>query len=143
VQDDCIAAALGLSGLMVLGQIELDDHFEVTVRYLQDKVACPDCGSMMVRKHGSSFQRKKDKKDRKLGDKIVVLTLEQKRFRCLPCNSVFTGTNEVFGPSRRSSERLRKYLGDRAMHQTINRVANEGGVSESLVRRSFTEATVF
>lgn len=73
----------------------------------------------------------------------MVLTLEQKRFRCLPCNSVFTGTNEVFGPKRRSSERLRKYLGERAMYQTVSRVAKEERVSESLVRRSFTEAIGF
>jgi len=136
VQDDCIAVALGLSELMVLGQIELDDHFEVTVRYQRDKVACPSCGSMMVRKHGSTFQRKKD---RKLRDKIVVLTLEKRRFCCLSCGKVFTESDEVFGFRRRSSERLIKYLGERAMYQTGSRVANEDGVSGSLVRRSFTE----
>jgi transposase len=136
VQDDCIEVALGLPELMVLGQIELDDHFEVTVRYRRDKVACPGCGSMMVRKHESTFQRKKD---RKLRDKIVVLTLEKRRFCCISCGKVFTEPDEVFGPRRRSSKRLRKFLSERAMHQTVSRVAKEEGVSESLVRRSFTE----
>jgi transposase len=138
VQDDCIEVALGLPELMVVGQIELDDHFEVTVRYRRDKVACPRCGSMMVRKHESTFQHKKD---RKLRDKIVVLSLEKRRFRCLSCSRVFTEPDEVFGPRRRSSERLRKYLGDRARHQAVSRVAKEEGVSESLVRRCFTEET--
>ena len=55
MQDDCIAVALGLPELMILGQVELDDHFEVTIRYRRDKVACPKCGSMMVRKHVSKF----------------------------------------------------------------------------------------
>lgn len=136
MQDDCIAVALGLPELMILGQIELDDHFEVTVRYRQDKVACPGCGSMMVRKHESTFQRKKD---RKLRDKIVVLFLEKRRFRCLSCGQVFTEPDEIFGSRRRSSKRLREYLGDRAMYQTVSRVAKEEGVSESLVRRCFTE----
>lgn len=140
MQDDCIAVALGLPELMVLGQIELDDHFEVTVRYRRDKVACLSCGSRMVKKHDSSFQHKKD---RKLRDKRVVLSLEKRRFCCLSCGKVFTEPDEVFGSRRRSSDRLRKYLGDRAMHQTISRVAKEEGVSESLVRRSFTEATGF
>ena len=136
MQDDCIAVALGLPELMILGQTELKDHFEVTVRYRVEKVACPHCGSMMVRKHASTFQRKKD---RKLRDKIVILTLEKRRFRCLSCGKVFTEPDEIFCPRRRSTKRLRKYLGERASHQVISRVAKEEGVSESLVRRSFTE----
>ena len=79
MQDDCIAVALGLPELTILEQVERDEHFEVIIRYRRDKVACLKCGSMMVRKQGSTFQRKKD---RKLRDKIVVLTLEKRRFRC-------------------------------------------------------------
>jgi len=135
VQGDCIAVALGLPELMILGQVELDDHFEVTIRYRWDKVACPKCGSMMVRKHGSTFQRKKD---RKLRNKIVLLTLEKRRFRCLSCGKVFTKPDEVFGSRRRSTKRLREYSGERARHQAVNRVAKEE-VSESLVRKCFTE----
>ena len=136
MQDDCIEVALGLPELKILGQIELEDHFEVIVRYRRDQVACPNCGGMMVKKHDSKFQRKKD---RRLRDKKVILTLEKRRFRCLSCGKVFTEPDEVFDTRRRSSKRLRKYLGERAMYQTVSRVAKEEGVSESLVRRSFTE----
>ena len=108
MQDDCIVVALELPELMLLAQVELDDHFEVTVRYRRDKVGCPTCGSTMVRKHESTFQRKKD---RKLRDKIVVLTLEKRRFCCLCCGKVFTEPDDIFGPRRRSPKRLRKYLG--------------------------------
>jgi transposase len=59
---------MGLPELLILGQVELEDHFEVTVRYRRDKVPCPRCGSVMVKKHESEFQRKKD---RKLRDKTV------------------------------------------------------------------------
>lgn len=81
MQDDCIAVAMGLPELLILGQVELEDHLEVTVRYRRDKVPCPRCGSMMVKKHESEFQRKKD---RKLRDKTVVLTLEKRLFAVLP-----------------------------------------------------------
>ena len=138
MQDDCIAVALGLPELMILGQVELDDHFEVTIRYRREKVACPKCGGMVVQKHESTFQRKKD---RKLRDKIAILTLEKRRFRCLSCGKVFTEPDEVFGSRRRSTKRLREYLGERARHQAVSRVAKEEGVSESLVRRCFTEGT--
>ena len=57
---------------MSLGQVELEGHFEVIVRYRQEKVLCPRCNSMMVRRHEGKFQHKKD---RKLRDKIAVLTL--------------------------------------------------------------------
>ena len=136
MQDDCIAVALGLPELMILGQVELEDRFEVTVRYRRDKIACPGCGSLMVRKHESKFQRKKD---RKLRDKMVILTVEKRRFRCLACGKVYTEPDEVFGPRRRSTKRLREYLGERARHQTVSRVAKEEAVSESLVRRCFTD----
>jgi hypothetical protein len=55
VQGDCIAVALELPELLSLGQVELEDHFEVTVRYRRDKVPHPRCGSVMVRKHESEF----------------------------------------------------------------------------------------
>jgi transposase len=93
---------------------------------------------MVVRKHDSTLQ---PKKHRKLRGKIVVLTLEKRRFRCSCCGKVFTEPDEVFGPGRRSSNRLRKYLGERARHQVVNRVAKEEDVNESLVRRCFTEET--
>jgi len=127
VQDDCIAVALGLPELEILGQIELEDHFEVTVRYRRDKVGCPICGSMMVRKHESTFQRKKD---RRLRDKIVVLTLEKRRFRCLSCGEVFTEPDEIFGTRRRSSRRFREYLGQEALQQTVRRVAQKEAVGK-------------
>ena len=136
MQDDCISVALGLPELMILGQVELESHFEVTVRYRRDKIACPRCGSMMVRMHESTFQRKKD---RKIRDKTVVVTLEKRRFRCLSCRKVFTEPDEIFGSRRRSTKRLRRYLGERARHQAVSRVGKEEGVSESLVRRCFTE----
>lgn len=136
MQDDCIAVALGLPELLIPGQAELDDHFDVTVRYRRDKVPCPGCGSPMVKKHDSKFQRKKD---RRIRDKIVILTLEKRRFRCLCCGKVYTEPDEVFGHRRRSTERLRKYLGEKARHQTVSRVAEKEAVSESLVRRCFTE----
>ena len=58
---------------MIVGQVELDDHFEFIIRYGRDRVGCPISGSTIARKHECTFQRKKD---RKLRDKIVVLSLE-------------------------------------------------------------------
>ena len=40
---------------MVPGQVELKDHFEVTVRYRRGKVACLGCSGMIVRGDVSSL----------------------------------------------------------------------------------------
>jgi len=132
VQDDCIVVALGLPQLKVVNQVELVDRFEVTVIYRREQVACPRCGQVTVKEHERSLQRKQD---RKLRDKIVFLTLMKRRFRCHWCNKVFTEPDEVFGSRRRSSSRLRQYLGQEALHQTVKRVSLKEKVGEGLVRR--------
>lgn len=71
VQDDCVLGAVGLTQLVILGRVELEDRLEITIRYRRDKVPCLRCDSLTVRRHESSFQHKKD---RKLRDKRENLT---------------------------------------------------------------------
>ena len=136
MQDDCIVVALGLPQLKVTAQIELKDRFEVTVIYRREQVSCPRCGQVTAKEHERKFQRKQD---RKLRDKTVFLTLMKRRFRCPWCNKVFTEPDEVFGLRRRSSQRLRQYLGQEGLHQTVKRVAMKEKVGEGLVRRCVAE----
>jgi transposase len=136
VQDDCILVALGLPQLKVVAQIELMARFEVTVMYRREQVTCPRCGQVTTKEHERSLQRKQD---RKLRDKMVFLTLVKRRFRCSWCNKVFTEPDEIFGLRRRSSQRLRQYLGQEALHQTVKRVASKEQVGEGLVRRCVAE----
>ena len=136
MQDDCIVVALGLPQLKVTAQIELKDRFEVTVIYRREQVSCPRCGQVTTKEHERRLQRKQD---RKLRDKMVFLTLMKRRFRCPWCNKVFTEPDEVFGLRRRSSQRLRQYLGQEALHQTVKRVAMKEKVGEGLVRRCVAE----
>ena len=136
MQDDCIAVALGLPQLKILGQKEMESHFGVTVIYGGEKAICPRCGKATSKEHD---RRPQHKQDRRLRDKVVFLTLMKRRFRCLFCGKVFTEPDEVFGPRRRSSCRFREYLGQEASHQTVRRVAQKEKVGEGLVRRSLTE----
>lgn len=136
MQDDCIAVALGLPGLMILRQQELENRFEVIVIHRRNEGNCPRCGKLTNKEHDRRQQRKKD---RRLRDKAVVLILIKRRFKCYGCGMVFTEPDEVFGPRKRSSRRFREYLGQEALHQTVNRVARKEGVGEGLVRRCVTE----
>ena len=136
MQDDCIAVALGLPQLKILWQKELEDHFEVTVIYRWGEVTCPRCGMATTKEHD---RRPQHKQDRRLRDKMVFLTLMKRRFWCLWCGKVFTEPDEVFGFRRRSSRRLREYLGQEALHQTVKRTAHKEKVGEGLVRRCVAE----
>jgi len=136
MQDDCIAVALGLPQLKILGQKEMESHFEVTVIYRREEVICPWCGRVATKEHD---RRQQYKLDRRLRDKIVLIALIKRRFRCLFCGKVFTEPDEVFGTRRRSSYRFREYLGQEALHQTVRRTAQKEMVGEGLVRRCVTE----
>jgi transposase len=128
--------ALGLPQLAILKQREYEDKFEVTVIYRREKGTCPRCGRETTKEHERRLQRKRD---RKIRDKPVFLTLIKRRFRCPWCQKVFTEADEVFGTRRRSSQRLRCYLGEEALHQTVRRVALRENVGEGLVRRCVAE----
>lgn len=136
MQDDCIAVALGLPQLKILRQKELEDHFEVIVIYRRGEARCPRCGMVTTKEHD---RRQQHKQDRRLRDKVVFLTLIKRRFRCLWCGKVFTEPDEVFGSRRRSSHRLREYLGQEALQQTVRRIAQKEKVGEGLVRRCVAE----
>jgi len=136
VRDDCIAVALGLPQLKILWQRELEDHFEVTVIYRRVEATCPRCGKVTTKEHD---RRKQRKKDRRLRDKVVLLILMKRRFKCQLCGKVFTEPDGVFGLRRRSSCRFREYLGQEALHQTVKRTARKERVGEGLVRRCVAE----
>jgi len=136
VPDDCIAVALGLPQLKVLGQRELDGYIEATVIYRRGEATCPRCGRVTAKEHD---RRQQWKQDRRLRDKVVFLRLIKRRFRCLWCGKVFTESDEVFGRRRRSSHRFREYLGQEALHQTVKRTAEKEKVGEGLVRRCVAE----
>ena len=72
MQDDCIAVALGLPQLKILGQKEMENHFEVTVIYRREQARCPQCDKITNKEHD---RRPQYKLDRRLRDKGVFLTL--------------------------------------------------------------------
>ena len=136
VQDDCIAVALELPQLKVLWQKETETHIEVVVIYRSDKAACPQYGEVISRVHDRTPQCKQD---RRLRDKVVLLTLMKRRIRCSLCGKVFTEPDETFSLRRRSSYRFRDYLRRETFHQTVRRTAQKEKVGEGLVKKCTAE----
>jgi len=115
-----MAVALGLPQLKILGQKEMEDHFEVTVIYRQGEATSSRRGKVTTKEHD---RRQQCKQDRRLRDKVVFLSLIKRWVRCPFSGKVFTELDEVFGSRRRSSHRFREYLGQEALHQTVIRTA--------------------
>jgi len=136
VRDDCITIALGLPEVWVIREKETEEEIEVEVEYRARSAICPRCGQRTPKVHSTTVQ---NKRDRRLWDKPVFLAFHKRRFRCLNCGKAFTEPDPVCGPRRRSSQRLREYLGKEAFHQTVRHVAHKEGVGETLVRRCVTE----
>ncbi|MBL7120099.1 MAG: ISL3 family transposase [Dehalococcoidia bacterium] len=136
MQDDCITIALGLPEVRVVGEEETGREIRVEVECRTGSAVCPRCGQRMPKVHSTSVQTKRD---RRLWDKPVYLLLRKRRFRCLGCGKVFTEPDPVCGPRRRSSERLRRQLGQEAVDQPVRHVARKEAVGETLVRRCVTE----
>jgi transposase len=136
VPDDCIIIALGLPEVRVIREKETEEEIRVDVEYRARSILCPRCGQGTFKMHSTSIQKKRD---RRLWDKPVFLTLHKRRFRCQSCGKVFTEPDPVCGARRRNSQRFRHHLGQDAIHQPVRHVALREGVGETLVRRCVTE----
>lgn len=137
MQDDCITIVLGIPEVRVVQEEERDTEILVEVEYRAGSAPCPKCGERTPKVHSTRPQRKRD---RRLRDKPVFLVLHKRRFRCHRCRKVFSEPDPVFGARRRSSRRLREYLGREAIDRPVRHVAQREGVGEGLVRRCLTEA---
>ena len=132
MRDDCITIALGLPEVRVIREEETATEITVEVGYRRQWLTCPYCGRRTAKVHSTRPQRKRD---RRLWEKPVFLTFHKRRFRCLKCGKTFTEPDPVCGFRRRSSRRLREYLGREALYQTVRRVAHKEGVGKTLVPR--------
>lgn len=136
MQENCIEIDLGLPQLVILDHAETPASIIVSVEYRNAKRECPRCGQNSCKQHDWRWQWKQD---RRVRDKPVWLKLRKRRFRCIWCQSVFTEPDVVCGLRRRCTQRLRAYLGQEALHQTVRRVARIENVGEGLVRRCVVE----
>ncbi len=135
MRDDCITIELGVPDLRVVRQEETADEVRLEVQYRTERGTCPRCGRATPKVHSVRAQRKRD---RRLWDKVVVLVLHKRRFRCWACGKVFSEADPVCGQRRRTSGRFREALGRAALDRPVRHVAQEEGVSDGLVRRCLT-----
>ena len=68
-----------------------------------------------------------------------MLVLLKRRFRCLTCRRSFTEPDQACGRRRRTTKRLREYLGKQACSRPVSHVAAEMQVGPRLVQSCWEE----
>jgi len=97
---------------------------------------CTQCGQMTEKRHD---RRSRMVLDEPLGEHRLTVVVRRRRFRCMGCSLVFTEVDEVSGPRRRLTARLRCKLCAEARGQTVKQVAKYYEVSPTTVRRAIAE----
>ncbi len=117
-------------------QVQEDGSIEVEVIATSDRARCPHCQRVCVKVHDTRPRRKRDLPLR--GHRIVLVLLKR-RFRCLTCRRSFTEPDQACGRRRRTTKRLREYLGKQACSRPVSHVAAEMQVGPRLVQSCWEE----
>lgn len=113
MQDDCIALALGLPQLEILGQRELKERFEVTAIYRRNEVTSP---VWQINQQGICQKLTAEARQTTEG-KLVFLMLMKRRFRYLWRGSkVFTEPGKTFRLRRHCSCCIKEHLRRETLH---------------------------
>jgi len=132
-----IVVPLELGEFRILKQhLQEDGTIEVEVIAKTDRARCPHCQRLSVKVHDTRPRRKRDVS---LRGHCIVLVLLKRRFRCLTCRRSFTEPDQACGKRRRTTKRLRAYLGKQAYSRPVSHVAAEMKVGPRLVQTCLEE----
>ena len=131
--NDHIKIPLDLPGVRLVRQ-EVGPAGEVRIVVMRttERERCPGCGRLTTKRHDA---RERTKADEPLGERTIRVVIVRRRFRCVPCQRVFTEPDAVCGTRRRLTRRLRERLGRECRHQTVQRLAQVHALSPTTVRR--------
>jgi hypothetical protein len=104
---------------------------EITIISFADWATCPRCHHISPKCYDRRVRRKRDVP---LLGRQVSLLLVKRRFWCLRCQRAFTEPDTICGWRRRTTVRLRDYLGTCARSRPITHVATELQVGPLLVQ---------
>jgi transposase len=117
-------------------ELQEDGSIEVEIIATTDRAPCPYCERLCVKVHDTRPRRKRDLP---LHGHRLVLVLLKRRFRCLTCRRSFTEADQACGRRRRTTKRLRDYLGKQACSRPVSHVAAELQVGPRLVQSCWEE----
>ena len=111
--NDHIRIPLDLPGVRLVRQ-EVGPAGEVRIVVMRttERERCPGCGRMTTKRHDAR-------------ERTIRVVIVRRRFRCVPCQRVFTEPDAVCGTRRRLTRRLRERLGRECRHPSAGDGARE------------------
>jgi len=98
------------------------------------QVCCPQCQQMCTKVHDRRARKKRDLPCQAHQMELILL---KRRFRCDTCDTVFTEPDTVCGWRRRTTRRLRQYIGKQALTQPLSEVGSSLQVGTRFVQTCF------
>jgi transposase len=121
-------------------KVEENEHdFLFTVEPKNPPLGCQKCwkvGMDKVHKHGS---RERIIRDINYQGKRVGIKIKHQRYKCQSCGDTFYQELDMVDVDGKMTFRLREYIKEQAIKRPFSQVAEEVGVSHTIVREMFKE----
>lgn len=132
-----LADFISLSELKIIS-IHPKNHWMECESHIPER-SCPHCGIMSKSRYDFRVSKIKDIPI-KLGVPPATINLRKRRFKCLPCNKVFTEQINGIKKGRRTTERFRKLvMWACERFADLNQVRKDFRVSSDFVYKAFYE----
>lgn len=123
---------LNLPSIIVTKTDEHGDHdYHIYAHPKELNPPCPDCGSLKLYGHGKRIPLIMDTP---IHGRRVGIFLEVKRYKCRECKKTFNQPCEDINDSHRATNRLVKYIEEKAMIRPCTAIAEDIGVTEGTIR---------
>ena len=124
---------LNLPSIKVTSTQEVNEHeYHIYAVPAKEVTCCPECSYPSLYRHSKKTQLYMDTP---MHGKRVGIMLDRTRYRCRECNKTFFPLCTDLSDKHRATNRLVKYIQDRAMERTCTSVAYDVGVSEGNIRK--------
>ncbi len=125
---------------IVRQEVRSDGSIEVEIIGTNERASCPHCQQSSAKIHDTRLRKKRDCA---LRTYPIVLLLYKRHFTCFRCRRTFTEPDNACGRYRRTTIRLRTYVGEQGCKRPVAHVASECQVGSRFVQDCVREvATV-
>jgi transposase len=121
---------LGLPGIDVENYQILDDRIILEVEAHSERAICPRCQTESAHLHQNHghFVR-----DLSLMEREVMLKVNRRQFKCIPCQKPFSEDLNFVGKQRKHTDRFCKMIVQQVIHSDLHNVGQQNGLTDEEV----------
>lgn len=121
---------LGLPGIEVEDYHDHEQYLVLDVEAYRDHACCPRCGTEsnhLHQNHGYLVR------DLPISERPVLLKVNRRQFKCLPCGKPFSEELNFVGRRRKYTDRFAQAIVQQVIHSDTHNVAQNHGLSDEEV----------